>query len=479
MRWRKNNKTDSWYPLLVLSTDTESAIIWNGVSADKIDKTSLYQRGDMHRSLVKQSDMALKQLLSYSHTMMKSLHESQELVRETQAEMQQQNEQIHNQIKSSKDIKWMKWKHGYEPVRVVQPGDQNPNACFVFDIQNRLHNVDPCYLLPYPPYKKAFHIAAHVRKLNSLCTDYPWNSKDTIKCGRTKCSFQVEQSGWFTTSRGTITATIIAIESTNKYFTKYWVERHDNGTRMHKRSDTDDFKILSEDEIQTKKHKMKQLETKNTSLISNINELQWRIRTHEETIQSLQSNNAFLSSKVREYEQTVQSFESNHERLQSSIHQFERRIEELQSQKDDLEAKVRQSSQDITNKSHEIKELQTACHEAITCQQDFEKKFKTTSLDYERLKQQSANLEKRNKEQRKLVTKLRERNIENSPALDLSRGFPPIQDIVRDFATVKSQYHVEAGKQTKKALKQKHKGYSRLRNHKFVCEILFDILMKS
>eukprot|EP01083_Nonionella_stella_P188655 695885_1 len=215
MRWRKNNKTDSWYPLLVLSTDTESAIIWNGVSADKIDKTSLYQRGDMHRSLVKQSDMALKQLLSYSHTMMKSLHESQELVRETQAEMQQQNEQIHNQIKSSKDIKWMKWKHGYEPVRVVQPGDQNPNACFVFDIQNRLHNVDPCYLLPYPPYKKAFHIAAHVRKLNSLCTDYPWNSKDTIKCGRTKCSFQVEQSGWFTTSRGTITATIIAIESTN------------------------------------------------------------------------------------------------------------------------------------------------------------------------------------------------------------------------------------------------------------------------
>eukprot|EP01083_Nonionella_stella_P145752 457373_1 len=124
--------------------------------------------------------------------------------------------------------------------------------------------------------------------------------------------------------------------------------------------------------------------------------------------------------QVREYEQTVQSFESNHERLQSSIHQFEKRIEELQSQKDDLEAKVRQSSQDITNKSHEIKELQTACHEAITCQQDFEKKFKTTSLDYERLKQQSANLEKRNKEQRKLVTKLRERNIENSPALDLS-----------------------------------------------------------
>eukprot|EP01083_Nonionella_stella_P169598 575447_1 len=481
MRWMKSNKCNSWYPLLVLDTDEENATIWDGDSTEKVDKTSLYQRGDIHRKLVKQSDFAITRLLNYSHTMSTQIQNhhlsAQQLVRESNAKIQ---ELIHREIKSSNhNIKWMKLR-AYEPVLVIQYDDREDH-CFVIDIKNRLHDVDPRDLLDCPPYKTTSHIAAHVKKLNTVCTNYPWQSKCTIECGRTKCSFWVDKPGWITTTRETITATIIAIESMNQRFIKYWVERDDDGNRVSIRSDTYRFKILSEEEyqIQTSNDKAKQLEMKNRRLTQKLDELRHRNTTHQETIQSLQSNNKNLASKLRASEEIIQSLQSTNDRLQTRVRQSKRRIEQMQSQKDDLEWRARQSAQDITNKTNEINELQTACHEAITSKKEFAKKFETASLVYERLKQESTNLEKRNKEQRKLVTKLRERNIENSPALDLSRGFPPIQDIVNDFGTVKSQYHVEAGKQTKKALKQKHKGYSRLRNHKFVCEILFDILMKS
>eukprot|EP01083_Nonionella_stella_P230967 815971_1 len=72
-----------------------------------------------------------------------------------------------------------------------------------------------------------------------------------------------------------------------------------------------------------------------------------------------------------------------------------------------------------------------------------------------------------------------EEQKEHSPALELSREFPSVQDIVNEFDTLQSNYHVEAGKQLRKVLKHTHKEYSRLRNYKFVCEILFDILIKS
>eukprot|EP01083_Nonionella_stella_P276297 938725_1 len=483
MRWMKSNKCNSWYPLLVLDTDEENATIWDGVSTEKVDKTSLYQRGDIHRKLVKQSDFAITRLLNYSHTMSTQIQNhhlsAQQLVRESNAKIQ---ELIHREIKSSNhNIKWMKLR-AYEPVLVIQYDDREDH-CFVIDIKHRLHDVDPRDLLDCPPYKTTSHIAAHVKKLNTVCTNYPWQSKCTIECGRTKCSFWVDKPGWITTTRETITATIIAIESMNQRFIKYWVERDDDGNRVSIRSDTYRFKILSEDEciseMQTKNNAVSKLERENNKLVSrnnalsrDIEESRGIIAKYQETIKSLRSENHHFESTLQKSKKNIESLQLRNNHLDSTVYKLTTDIHDLRS-------RVRKSAQDITTKSDEIDELKTACHEAITSRQDFETKFNSATQFYERLKQESANLKKRNKEQHKLVTKLRERNIEDSPALDLSRGFPPIQDIVKDFGTVKSQYHVQAAKQTKKALKQRNKGYSRLRNHKFVCEILFDILIKS
>eukprot|EP01083_Nonionella_stella_P065003 169908_1 len=110
----------------------------------------------------------------------------------------------------------------------------------------------------------------------------------------------------------------------------------------------------------------------------------------------------------------------------------------------------------------------------MECQQSI-----TLKDDYDRLTQESDELKQQNKEQGELISELRTRLSDYSSALDLTRGFPPVQDIVNDFGTIKSHYHVEAAKQMKKVSKQRHKEYSKLRRYKCVCEILFDILIKS
>eukprot|EP01083_Nonionella_stella_P079621 218565_1 len=160
------------------------------------------------------------------------------------------------------------------------------------------------------------------------------------------------------------------------------------------------------------------------------------------------------------------------DRLKSKNTDLQSDKDRLQTDNDQLQSKIDLKGEQ--NRRLRPTELATQYQKAIALKDDHGFEKKATDL-----KQKCDQLEQNHKEQMELISELRTRLSEYSSALDLSRGFPPVQDIVNEFGSLKSQSHQRAGKQLKKALKQRHKGYHKLRNHKCVCEILFDILMKS
>eukprot|EP01083_Nonionella_stella_P181749 652062_1 len=223
----------------------------------------------------------------------------------------------------------------------------------------------------------------------------------------------------------------IIINTTKPDWIQYQVKRCDTGEIIELYDDVNDFQILGPyDKTTELQKKNDQLRSQNKQLTSDMNRLREEIDTYKATVNSLRSNNSELQSRIR-------------------------------------------------RSNNDNDELKMECHNAITRKDEFQKKYTSFTHQFDRLQQESDQLKRQYTEQRQLVAQLREDKIDDSYALDLSRGFPPVQDIVNDFGTLKSHYHVEARKQLKKVLKQRNKEHSKVRKFKFVCEILFDILMKS
>eukprot|EP01083_Nonionella_stella_P222486 793871_1 len=311
-----------------------------------------------------------------------------------------------------------------------------------------------------PPYGTAQHIANHVEQLDRLCANYPW--KRAVKCGTTKCSW-ITAGGWLSSDK-IHTGTILGIEEFNKHYkyTQYRVRRDDKRKAELFWDYQNDFKVLGSGDSTTQ---LKELQKTNDQLKSQNS--------------TLTTTNNRLTSDIKRLKSTNSQSSWDIKQLNKQIETFKATVASLQSDNDHLRSRIRKSKKDIASKSEEISDLKMECHKAITRKDDFEKKFTTIHNVYDRLKEESDQLKQKNQEQRQLITKLRGDKLDESSTLDLSRGFPPVHDIVNDFSTLKSHYHVEASKLMKKVLKQRHKDYSRLRNYKCVCEILFDILMQS
>eukprot|EP01083_Nonionella_stella_P222488 793880_1 len=315
-----------------------------------------------------------------------------------------------------------------------------------------------------PPYGTAQHIANHVEQLDRLCANYPW--KHAVECGTTRCRWTVAGKYGYFSSDKIHTGTIIGVKDFRKSYkkinTQYRVRRDDNSKIMLLWDHENDFKVLGTGDNTPQ---LKELQKKNDQLVSEI-----------DTLASAKSR---LTSDIKRLQSTNSTSSWNIKQLNKQIETFKATVASLQSDNDHLRSRIRKSKKDIASKSEEISDLKMECHKAITRKDDFEKKFTTIHNVYDRLKEESDQLKQKNQEQRQLITKLRGDKLDESSTLDLSRGFPPVHDIVNDFSTLKSHYHVEASKLMKKVLKQRHKDYSRLRNYKCVCEILFDILMQS
>eukprot|EP01083_Nonionella_stella_P222485 793865_1 len=442
MRWIKQptQHGSACYPVLVLWFEKEDAVVWDGTLIQRIASTSFYQRSDIagYVHSLRQSDIAVKQLLNYSYATQQTLsvqrQQCEEEIKTCKDQCKQQIEQckatyneatndiqrmIHEKIKTHDDIKWKRHRDGgYKPVLVLQHGDPNDQSStsFVLDTNNITRAVKSTSLLDTPPYETEHHIASHVEQLDWLCANYPW--KYAIECGTTECSFIVRGKMHINFLDKNVIGTIMGIVKTNPYqgWTKYQVERHDTRGIVEVYDDQNDFRILGpHDETSELQKTIDELKAQNKQLTSNVIQFQEELDTRKATVDSLQSNN------------------------------------------DHLQSRIRKSTKDIASQNEEIGELTTECHKAIRHKDEFEEKYNSFTHQFDRLKQESDQLKRQYKEQRKLVAQLRDEKIEDSSALDLSRGFPPVQDIVNDFGTLKSHYHVEAAKQMKKALKQRHK----------------------
>eukprot|EP01083_Nonionella_stella_P141800 437576_1 len=244
--------------------------------------------------------------------------------------------------------------------------------------------------------------------------------------------------------------------------------------------------------------------TDKDDLQSNNDQLQSKLTKSKKDLESQSAQINELTMEYQkaialkdEFEKKITTITNDRDRLKQECDQLKPDNARLKSENADLQAMLSKSKKDMDLKTMQMNELKTQCLQAMEGKDEAEKKIATITDHNNHLKQQCDRLKSKNtdlqseirelenvhryhKEQRELICKLRTPQLsEYSSALDLSRGFPPVQDIVNDFRILKSHYHVEARKPLKKALKQRHRGYHMLRNYKCVCEILFDILIKS
>eukprot|EP01083_Nonionella_stella_P196968 724440_1 len=541
MIWIKDK--GAYYPVLVESMNSKktTAFIWDGQSTKEVAVTDLYKLGEKHSE--RKSDIAVKQLLEYTQATQQTLilerEQSKAECKKYQSATKDIVKMIHGKIQPHHKLKWRKQKDGrYQPVLLLQKGNSQCRT-YVLDTNNHVLHVKGDSLLDTPPYATEHDIANHVEQLDLLCANYPW--KCAIECGATKCSWTTTPGlimGLF--SDGTVTGTIRRIDghSKSKHCLRYQVQRHDNQKTQLLWDDQNNFQILGPGD-KAKQLYMKELQTTNEQLTQQILQLQDKNATYEGINQSLQSKNDRLESSTskhvkdialqnkeinelkmrceeatksktdfenqylsiktvyndlkQESDQLKSKFnsmkdrptanvttirnlkkEKNHaikerDSLKKQKEKLKKQNDQFQSKNDDLESTIRKLKKDMDLQRAKIKELEMECQQAITLKDD-----------YDRLTHESDELKQQNKEQGELINKLRDMLSEYSSALDLTRGFPPVQDIVNDFGTLKSQYYVEAAKQMRKVLlKQRHKEYSKLRHYKCVCEILFDILIKS
>eukprot|EP01083_Nonionella_stella_P267779 904797_1 len=488
MRWIMSpTKRNTWHPVLMVSANQVTARIWNGVSTKEIMLIDLYRRLD---NIITDDDIDMEHLLKCSLLMHQTLTKQRQ-------ESQTAEEMIYGEIKAHDNIKWMK-KHiygKYKPVLVLQNDEArcqctnhrihavDHTECFVLDTNNRIHAVDRTALLDRPPYKTAVDIVNYVRQFDILCANYPW--KRAIKCGTTQCSFLHRGSIFDTKQTGTIMS-IITANSHHNYI-RYCVQRQDNQKTQLVWSYEPEFQIVDAD-IDDIKKKSKALQKQNHQLTSDVKTLHAEISSlqsenhqlrRKHKLKELQRTNEKLKSEKHSLEDTNRQLTWDMKQLREETNTFKAKANSLQMDKDHLQSRVTKSKENMDLQSQTMNGLTMECRKASARSEEFENKFNAIFNRFNHLKQESDRLKKENEEQYQLVVALREEKIEDSAALDLSRGFPPVQDIVNDFGMLKSHYHVEASKQMKKVLKQRNTEYSKLKNYKFVCQMLFDILMKA
>eukprot|EP01083_Nonionella_stella_P139656 426423_1 len=410
---------------------------------------------------------------------------------------------IHRKIKTHDSLKWIRKDGKYQPVLVLQHEDPrypDSKRSWVLDTTNRTLRVKRTSLFNTPPCESPHHIAKYVEQLDILCADYPW--KYAVECGITQCSFEVDVKGFLVDSKKTETGIILGVDAISKCgeYTRYHVRRHDTGKIVPLWDDK--FKILGPDDKRTQlkhlqasnselKSQNETLTSKNKQLISDIDDWRVEIETSKVKANSLQtfierlksdndrlkSNNDRLQSDVNKSKKDMEHqstqinelktkysksklttitnenddlkqkcsqlksentrLKSDKVRLESEKSRFQSDNADLQSDNDQLQSKKRELKNKFDRQSAQIQELTMKNQKVIALKDKFEKQASD-------LKQKSNQLEQQNKEQRELINELRDRLSEDSIALDLSRGFPPVQDIVNEFGTLKSHYHVEA-----------------------------------
>eukprot|EP01084_Bolivina_argentea_P033947 62777_1 len=173
MKWIQITSTNKWCPVLILSTASKTAGVWDGTKQGKVNIDRLKDR---------KHDKYDNEAMSIFHKLLESSFTSYEAREEKRKECQAIQKQISSNLRcaSGANVKWLKCQNkSWQPVFIVQ---RSYPKWIVLDKNNKLKEVKKSELKDEPEYENSSHIASHVKRLHDICSNYRWRSPVGAQC---------------------------------------------------------------------------------------------------------------------------------------------------------------------------------------------------------------------------------------------------------------------------------------------------------